>query len=83
MRVTQNCFSTFLNTVGALESTLGTQKKFPQLELAAHENEKIQSLYGSCEKQCFVKAAVSRAVRLRQCPLGELLLYAKVVERIR
>ena len=33
---------------------------------------KIQSLYESREKRGFVKAAVSRAVRLRECPLGEL-----------
>ena len=36
---------------------------------------KIQSLYGSPEKRDFVKAAdASRAVRLRECPLGELTL---------
>ena len=27
------------------------------------------------KKMGFVKATVSRAVRLRECPLGELLLY--------
>ena len=36
---------------------------------------KIQSLYRSREKRDFVKAAdVSRAFRLRECPLGELTL---------
>lgn len=38
---------------------------------------KIWSLYGSWEKWSFVKAAVSRAVRLQQCPLQELPLYTK------
>ena len=38
-------------------------------------NVKIQSFYGSWEKRDFVKTAVSRTVRLRECPLGELPLY--------
>ena len=37
--------------------------------------EKIQSLCLSCEKWGFVKAAFSRTVRLRECPLGDLQLY--------
>ena len=36
----------------------------------------IQSLYGSWEKRGFVKAFVSRAVRIRECPLEELPLYS-------
>ena len=32
----------------------------------------MQSLYGSCEKQGFVQVAVRRAVRLRECPIGEV-----------
>ena len=35
----------------------------------------VQSLYGLEFKQGFVKAAVSRAVRLRECPFRELRLY--------
>ena len=37
-------------------------------------NVKIQSLYVSCGKRSFVKAAVSRAVRLPECPLGSTVL---------
>ena len=32
----------------------------------------MQSFYGSCEKQGFVQVAVRRAVRLRECPMGEV-----------
>ena len=32
----------------------------------------MQSLYESCEKQGFVQVAVRRAVRLRECPMGEV-----------
>ena len=32
----------------------------------------MQSLYGSCEKQGFVQVALRRAVRLRECPIGEI-----------
>ena len=42
------------------------------MELAAHENVKIRSLFGSWEKRGFVKVAVTRAVRSREGPLGEL-----------
>ena len=42
------------------------------MELAAHENVKIRSLFGSWEKRGFVKVAVARAVRSREGPLGEL-----------
>ena len=38
------------------------------------QNVKIQRLYGSRVKRGFVKVAVSRAVSLRECPLGELPL---------
>ena len=40
----------------------------------AYGNVKIQSLYGSSEKRGFVKAAVIRVVRLRECPLEVLPL---------
>ena len=42
--------------------------------MSVYENVKIQSLYGS-ENGVSNKAAVSRAVRLRECPLRELRLY--------
>ena len=45
--------------------------------MSAYENVKIKSLYGS-QNRVSNKAAVSRAVRLRECPLRELRLY-KVV----
>jgi len=40
--------------------------------LFPYRNVKIQSLYGSCEKQGFVKMTMSRVVCLLECPLGEL-----------
>ena len=49
----------FLGQLHTLEA-LGTRNRCA--ELAANGNVKIQSLY-------FVKAGVSRAVRLRECPL--------------
>ena len=36
---------------------------------------KINNLYGSCKKRGFVNEAISRTVRLRECPLGVLSLY--------
>ena len=43
-------------------------QKCPQLELAAKRNvSNLQSLYELEFKQGFVKAAVSRAVHLREC----------------
>ena len=35
----------------------------------------MQSLYRSGEKRDFLRVAVIRAVRLRECRLGELALY--------
>ena len=44
--------------------------------MSAYENVKIQSLYGVCMGYGVSnKAAVSRAARLRECPLRELRLY--------
>ena len=53
-----------------------TYKRCPTLETAAYGNVKIQSLCGNLVKRGFVKVAVSRAVRLREYPLGELSLYS-------
>ena len=55
--------------------TLVTRKRCPYLELAAYGNVKIQSLYESWEKRGFVKVALTRAVLLRGCLLGEPPLY--------
>ena len=51
------------------------------LELAFYGNVTIQSLYGSWEKQSFVKAAISRAARLQECLFGELPRYIKMVRK--
>ena len=59
----------------SLADTLVTRKRCPYLELAAYGNVKIQSLYESWEKRGFVKVAVTRAVLLRGCLLGEPPLY--------
>ena len=41
--------------------------------MSAYENVKIQSLYGVCMRYGVSnKAAVSRAVRLRECPLSNI-----------
>ena len=55
--------------------TLRLRKRCLLLELATYGNVKVQSLYRSWERWGFVKVAVSRAVRLWECPLGELPLY--------
>ena len=58
-----------------LVDTLGAQKGVHNCSWPLTEMQSLQSLYRSWEKQENVKAAVGRAVHLRECLLRELPLY--------
>ena len=72
--VQQRRYMTILCTVHEIQEA----EMCPQLELAGRLRGCVNTKFELEFKRVFVKAAVSRAVRLRECSLRELRLYPKL-----